>query len=65
MERARRDEQDVVGLDHPVLGVDRGAFDQRQQRFGQRIGRKPSGGLELTPGASAVAETAPKNGNAS
>ena len=31
MERARRDEQDVVGLDRPVLGRDRGALDQRQQ----------------------------------
>ena len=31
VERARGDEQDVVGLDHAVLGVDRRAFDQRQQ----------------------------------
>ena len=28
---ARGDEQDVVGLDHAVLGVHRGAFHQRQQ----------------------------------
>ena len=31
VERAARDEQDVVGLDHAVLGRDGGAFDQRQQ----------------------------------
>ena len=31
VERARRDEQDVVGLDHPVLGRDRRALDERQQ----------------------------------
>ena len=31
MERARRDEQDVVGLDHAVLGVDRRSLDQRQE----------------------------------
>ncbi len=31
MERARRDEQDVVGLDHPVFRGHRRAFDQRQQ----------------------------------
>ena len=31
VERAARDEQDVVGLDHAVLGGDRRAFDQRQQ----------------------------------
>ncbi len=31
MERARGDEQDVVGLHHAVAGRDRGAFDQRQQ----------------------------------
>ena len=31
VERARRDEQDVVGLHRAVLGRDRGAFDQRQQ----------------------------------
>ncbi len=31
MERAGRDEQDVIGLHHAVLGVDRGALDQRQQ----------------------------------
>ncbi len=31
VERARGDEQDVVGLDHAQLGVDRAAFDQRQQ----------------------------------
>ena len=31
MERAAGDEQDVVGLDHAVLGGDGGAFDQRQQ----------------------------------
>jgi hypothetical protein len=31
VERARRDEQDVVGLHHPVLGRDGGAFDDRQE----------------------------------
>ena len=31
VERAARDEQDVVGLDHAVLGRDGRAFDQRQQ----------------------------------
>ena len=31
VKRARRDEQDVVGLDHPVLRRDRRAFDERQQ----------------------------------
>ena len=31
MERARGDEQDVVGLHHAVAGRDRGALDQRQQ----------------------------------
>ena len=31
VERARGDEQDVVGLDHAVLGGHRGALDQRQQ----------------------------------
>ena len=30
MERAGGDEQDVVGAHHAVLGVDRGAFDDRQ-----------------------------------
>jgi hypothetical protein len=31
VKRARRDEQDVVGLHRPVFGRDRRAFDQRQQ----------------------------------
>src|SRR5690606_26824746 len=31
VEGAAGDEQDVVGLDHAQLGVDRAAFDQRQQ----------------------------------
>ena len=31
VERARGDEQDVVGLDHAVLRRDRRALDQRQQ----------------------------------
>ena len=31
MKRARRNEQDVVGLHRAVLGGDRGALDQRQQ----------------------------------
>ena len=31
MERARRDEQDVIGPHHAVLGVDRRALDDRQQ----------------------------------
>ena len=31
MEGARGDEQDVVGLDHAVLGANRGSFDQGQQ----------------------------------
>lgn len=31
MESARSDEQNVVCLDHPVLGRDAGALDQRQQ----------------------------------
>ena len=31
VEGARGDEQDVVGLDHAVLGVDGRALDQRQQ----------------------------------
>ena len=31
MKRAARDEQDVIGLHHPVLGRHRRAFDQRQQ----------------------------------
>ncbi len=31
MKRAACDEQNVVGLHHAVLGVDRGAFDERQQ----------------------------------
>ena len=31
VERARRDEQDVVGLDHTELRVDRRAFYERQQ----------------------------------
>ena len=31
MERAGRDEQDVVGLDRSVLGRDRGALDERQE----------------------------------
>ena len=31
VERPGRDEQDVVGLHRPVLGVDGGAFDDRQQ----------------------------------
>ena len=31
VERARGDEQDVVGLERPVFGRDRGPLDQRQQ----------------------------------
>ena len=31
MERARGDEEDMVGLDHSVLGIHRRALDQRQQ----------------------------------
>ena len=31
MERAGGDEQDVIGLDRAVLGVDRGPLDDRQQ----------------------------------
>ena len=31
MERARGDEQDVVGLHRPVFRADRGALDERQE----------------------------------
>ena len=31
MERARRDEQDMIGLHRAMLGRDRRALDQRQQ----------------------------------
>ena len=50
VERARRDEQDVIGLHRAVLGRDRRAFDQRQQVALDALARHVGAGAALAAG---------------